>query len=311
LSEGQKLLLKLVILWLTPLLFVLLAFFVIDLITYFPHARNLNVTTLLNVYRFTLVTSPLWAVFGFVFVLVFGGLFVSDILSAMSRIKFITKGFVITPKGELERVAKNKPKLSFDMGLFLKIFGITLGLNFLYVMFLLRYLTPRPSSNPISSTQGELVSLGAAVQSVLENGQGGLLFFLIALIISVVVLPLLSFAIPFLNGAIKARQIDNRLFHWYWLGLVFSVTGGLSLAAFLYYAVETISFKLVIIDISILLFVAFVFAAISWYSAIGMNFAIPFSQKYLAVLLLKLDGKKGIYFGNVWVGESLQEAKVV
>jgi hypothetical protein len=307
LNGTNNLVAKGVLLWLIPLAFVLLAFLLIDVVQNFPHLRNIRLDTLLTVELFTLTTSALWAIFGFIFVLVFGGLFVTDILSGISKVKLITKGLVITTKAELEKVAKSKPRINLDIKLFLKIFGITAALNFLYVIFLLRYL----STNTTNSAQNEIGVLSVAVSSIIERGQGGQLFFIIALIISVIVLPLLSFTVPFLDGSIKVRQVDNRLFHWYGLSLIFSITGGVSLGFFLLSIAQISSKGALLFDASVLLFVAFVFAAISWYSAIGMNFALPFAQKYLATLLLKLDGKKSIYFGHVWVGETPQEAKQV
>ncbi len=120
--------------------------------------------------------------------------------------------------------------------------------------------------------------------------------------LSLLFLPLLALVAPLLNGTIKIRQIDNSQLQYYWLGFVYSASGGASLVLFLLnvFELKTGPGEYIIASL-------FIYAILSWYAALGINIAMPYAERRLANELLKLREKDNIFFGKIFIGKSKED----
>ncbi len=313
---------KLLILWLAP--FLLGPIYAI--VRYVLHSilpRTVQAPTSREIYSVVileLLSSPFWVGVGYVFTYFFGSIVLVYLIRALAKNKILKPKFVISAKdkkpiedilakaeeeeGEDEKKRKKKKASQLFSRVTKKNFGLslalTLSINLVYTLTIQRYF-----QNIVvipSGTSASLYHYLLSPKLILSDYGLALLF-----------LPLLAMVVPLFFGRVSVRQIDASRFDLYWLSYVYSIAGGASLVLFLVDAFEskgtTATFIFAIIT---------VYALLSWYTAIGINIALPYAERRLAQEFLKLQENKkrkskdeNIIFGYIFAGPSKEEAQTV
>jgi hypothetical protein len=267
----------------------------------FPRRLGLpSIQTIITATLHAILASPLWVAMGFLFTYVFGGIVMVQLMKIFAHNKLLRRKFVIsTSRSDIEGIATKKNFDDVDQGkvfdlLSFKSFfvdlGLVLALNLVYTLFIQRYFQNFFGSQ--AETGSIPISRFLLSYKIVLPEYGLALLFL----------PLLTIVAPLLNGAIKIRQIDNSELRYYWLGFVYSAAGGASLVLFLLNVFESKTGPGEFIIASL-----FIYAILSWYTALGMNIAMPYAEKRLASELLKIRERDNIFFGKIFVGRSKEE----
>jgi hypothetical protein len=296
---------KVAFLWLAPICLIIIYDFATLLLRYF-HYRHIPLplpSTVTSVTAFGILASPLWVLAGYSFTYLFGGLGITYVIQLFSHNKLLRRKIVIQPNEDLEKISSsnkddNKNRESIAEYLSPKSFsltlGLVLGLNLAYTLLIIRYF-----QNFFALPKKVLI-----YQYFLSYR-----FLSIEFALALLFLPLLAIVMPIMIGKIRVRQIDSSPLQNYWLSYVYSAAGGASAVLLLLTVFERFSATTELIISSL-----FVFGIISWYTAIGIDLAIPRAQRMLASKLLKIreDGKKeNIIFGKIFVGPYLGDVKEV
>jgi hypothetical protein len=255
-------------------------------------------TTLIGAGALEILSSPLWVGLGLAFTYLFGGTVVIALIKLLSSNKLLRRKFVISAskKKDLEMIANAKEGMgnavdAFSFKSFGKALGLTLGLNLAYTLFIQRYFESY-----------------LHFHSNLDVGSYLLLpeFIIVEFGIAVLFLPLLEIVLPLVVGKIRIRLVDSFPLDFLWLGYVYSAAGGASLVLFVLNILEHKTGSITFIVATL-----FVYALVSWYTALGSILAIPFTERKLARGLLSLYRAKNIYFGGIFVGRTREEAEEV
>jgi hypothetical protein len=207
----------------------------------------------------------------------------------------LCRKLVIQPKAELERIYSNPDATNLGTYLSSKSFSLTLGLvlvlNLAYTLLIIRYF----------QSFFVLPRKVAVYQYLLS-----LRFISVEFLLALLFLPLLTIVMPILIGRVRIRQIDSSPLQNYWLSYVYSAAGGASAVLLLLNIFEhnTATAELIISSL-------FVYGIVSWYTTIGINLAIPLTEKKLAAKLSKWGEKENIFFGKIFVGTRTDDAKEV
>jgi hypothetical protein len=291
--------LKLGLIWAAPFgLFIAYLVLSYALRIVFPHIKGLPSTrTIEGAAAVEILASPLWVFLAISMEYIFGGKVIVYFIKLLSNSKLLKRKFVLSArKGSIEEIAEEKqvPKTTIDQFSY-RSFGIALGLamglNVAYTLLIVRsYAYNAP---------GHGVKL---VGSYLLLPQ----FILIDFGVAILFLPLIEIVMPLFLGRIRIRQVDGFPTEYFWLGYVYSAAGGLSLVMFFLSFFEGKTG-----DRSFIIATLFVYILISWYTALGSVMGEAFAEKKLAQELVKLKGKKNIYFGYIFVGKDRLEAEQV
>jgi hypothetical protein len=292
------------LLWLAPFAFVgIYVLIVLLLHRIIPHRLGLpSIDSITTATLNEVIASPLWVGLGYLFTSVFGGTVLVQLIKLFSDSKLLRRKIVIsTSASEIENIASGRPteeELSDVKGAsglswfrsFLIDLGLVLALNIAYTLLIQRYFQDFFGSAAATGT--------LPISHFLLSTKIILPEYLLAILF----LPLLTIVAPLLKGQIKIRQIDNSTLQYYWLGLVYSISGGFSLAMFVVNIVQEQTGPKNFFFASL-----FIYAILSWYTALGINIAIPSAERKLAIELLKLRKQDNVYFGKIFVGKSKEE----
>lgn len=291
--------LKLGLVWAVPFgLFIAYLLISLALKSLYPHLHGLpSIRTIEGAAAVEILASPLWVGLAIATEYIFGGMVVLWFVRLLSSHKLLKRKFVLSArKGTIEEIASEKQDIASTIDVFsFKSFGkalaLAMGLNIAYTLFLVKYY-------------GSVLH-GPSVQFV-----GNLLllpqFILVDFGVAILFLPLIEIGMPLFLGRIRIRQVDGFPTEYFWLGYVYSAAGGVSLLLFFLSLLEgkTGSRSFIIASL-------FVYILISWYTAIGSLLGCKFAEKKLAQGLMKLKGKKNIYFGYIFVGKDRLESEEV
>ncbi len=298
------------LLWLAPFAFVgIYALTVLVLHRVIPHRLGLpSITSITTATLNEVIASPLWVALGYLFTFFFGGTVLVKLIQLFTGKKPLRRKIVISGSAsDIEKIASGKvvggeelkestastfSLVSFRS--FLVDLGLVLALNLAYTLLIQRYFQDFFGSAAATGTLPISRFLLSSKIIVPE-------YFL-----AILFLPLLTIVTPLLNGTIRIRQIDNSNLQYYWLGLVYSISGGASLAIFVLNILEEKTGPKNFFFASL-----FIYAILSWYTALGINTATPRAEKKLAGELLKLRDRDNIYFGKIFVGKSREDVTEV
>jgi hypothetical protein len=288
--------LRLIVLWISPILLISIYDFATYLLKRYPlqHIPLPTPTTVTSVTLFGVLASPFWVLAGYSFTYLFGSYVITYIVQLFSHSKLFRRKLVLQTKEELEEIHSAKEIEGAGTYLSPKFFAITLGLvlalNLAYTLLIIRYfqnfLVP---SRKGSSVYQYLLSIR---------------FISIEFSLALLFLPLLTIVITLFIGRIRIRQIDSSPLQNYWLGYVYSAAGGASAILLLLNIFEHVSTTTELIIASL-----FVYGIVSWYTALGINLAVPITERNLARRLSRLGENKNIYYGKIFVGTSQEDAK--
>jgi hypothetical protein len=296
-SENHLAPLRVVTLWLLPILLIVIYDFATYLLQYYPshHIPLPAPSTVTSLTLFGILASPLWVLVGYSFTYFFGSFGVTHLIKLFANGKFLRRKLVIQPKAELERIYSNPDATNLGTYLSSKSFSLTLGLvlvlNLAYTLLIIRYF----------QSFFVLPRKVAVYQYLLS-----LRFISVEFLLALLFLPLLTIVMPILIGRVRIRQIDSSPLQNYWLSYVYSAAGGASAVLLLLNIFEhnTATAELIISSL-------FVYGIVSWYTTIGINLAIPLTEKKLAAKLSKWGEKENIFFGKIFVGTRTDDAKEV
>jgi len=320
--------LKLAAIWLAPFLLGPIYAIVRSLLhRIFPHLVGAPTTReIYSVVLIELVSSPLWVAVGYLFTWGLGGVAVVYLIRALAHNRTLKRKFVISTKDgkDIKSLSVNEttPARGFDTGITKRNFSLCLALTFsinlLYTLALQRYFSDIVSL-PQNATSFYLYRYLLSPKLIVSD-------FLLALIFT----PLITIVVPLFLGNVRVRQIDSSRFDFYWLSYVYSIVGGASLVLFL-----VTEFELKEATSYFVVAILFVYAILSWNTALGITLALPSAEKLLVSELLKLrkeenelypggitvenantdgrksEGSENIIFGHIYAGPSKEEAEQV
>jgi len=263
-----------------------------------PSAQTVYSTTVMEV-----ISSPFWVLAGFGFTYFFGGVLVVYFIRALAHNRLLKRKLVVAlpPNTTIDDISSESTARSLFRELSVRNFSVclalTLALNLSYVLLIQRYFQGALGL-PMLGGSGPFPH----IFQYFLSPQLILVEFLLALLL----LPLVAFVVPMLLGRVQVRQIDGSRVHTYWLSYVYSVAGGASLVLFLLNVFESKGTTGDFIIASTL-----IYAILSWYAALGINLGIPPAERRLARELAKMRGRDNIYFGQIFVGTSKEDAEQV